>query len=282
MKILVEVYASLIDGLIIDVRTNYGGSFDAYIKTFTYLNNGYVSWAGYGDRLDPTNRLLMYNLPASMYDIADDDPSSFNNKVAVLTGPNAASAGDFLPLLFRHDPYVKTFGESTAGAYGARVPITMSNSNYYASRQEVNFYDVANPLNYLTHTSVPVDSNIWFSPTSLCSGTDTILNTAVLWIEPNGLGVNNPVTTKPSARVYPNPSTGKFNIVVKSPVSETINVRVCNVLGETIKTTSADLSAGEQVIKMDLTDMQLPGGSYYVMLQGNALGSLVKQVSIIN
>jgi hypothetical protein len=145
----------------------------------------------------------------------------------------------------------------------------------------VNFYDVINPSNYLSHTSVPVDSNIWYSQSGLCSGADNMLNTAVLWIEPN-VGVSNQAAVKPTVKIYPNPSDGIFSIVVSTPVSETMNIRVCNVLGATIKTTSANLTAGEQAVKMDLSDMHLPVGNYFLLLQSNSLGSLVKKMTIIN
>ncbi len=281
VKVLME--DSLVDGLILDIRTNYGGVFGAYQKAFMYLNGGTgnISWLGAGDRLNPANRLLMYNNPVSWYDFTDTISGFPHKKIAVLSGPGAFSAGDVLSVLFKHDPDVKTFGKSTTGAFGGYVPITITYPKYYASRQGGNFYQASDATHYLTHTSFPVDSSVWFTQSTVCNGVDNILNTAVNWIEPK-LGAGNPAITKPSVKVYPNPSTGQFRIAITSGADETVQIKFCNVLGIVVKTLSAHVSAGEQVVKMDVSDMHLPVRSYYLIVQGNGLGTIVKKVTIIN
>ncbi len=277
VKTLVE--DSLVSGLILDIRTNFGGGFLAFYKTFKYLNEGDVSWTGYGDRYDPTLRLSLTNFPTSWYDVMDDDPHHFDKKIAILTGPGAVSAGDFLPVLFRHHPQVKTFGKSTAGAYGSTRTIPLSYTNYYGGRQNVNFYDVSDPFIYLTHLAVPVDSNIWFTKESVCNGVDNMVEAAVKWIEPS-LGMANHANAKPSIKIYPNPSGGKFNMAVISPVSGSVTIRICNVLGATVKTSTADLTQGEQVVKIDFSDMHLPGGCYHVIMQGANMEPVVRKFAV--
>ena len=278
VKTLVE--DSLVHGLVIDIRSNYGGSFLAFYKTFKYLNSGDVSWLGEGVRSDPTNRLLMYNMPSSSYDLPDDDPNSFNNKIAILCGPGAGSSGDMFSVLFKHHPMVKTFGRSTEGAYGAIQFMTFTDASFGGSRQLGNFYEASNPSYYLTHTEFPIDSPMWYTRKDICNGTDNILNSAVRWIEPK-LGVNEQIVAKPSVHVYPNPSGGIVNIVVSSVADEVITVRLCNMLGATLKTFAANLIPGEQAVKMDLTDLQLQVGSYYVVLQGARMGTITKKLTVV-
>lgn len=254
VKALIE--DSLVSGLIIDIRTNFGGGFNAFMKTFEYLNNGNVSWVGYGERSDSLNRYTMINtgLP-SWYDINDNDPNYWNNPVAILSGPNAVSAGDFVPVMFKHNPYVRTFGLSTGGAYGACESISISYPGHYAAKQIANFFEVSYPNFYLSHTEYPVDYQMWFNRDSVCEGVDNIVSEAVNWInttaemiEDNKAGL--------SVTVFPNPAKDDVIITLSAKAS----IEILNINGQIIKsiysnkgTTTIDLkdlSHGIYIIKV--------------------------------
>ena len=271
---------SMVTGLILDVRTNYGGGFNAYISTFNYLNDGSVAWVGYGNRLDPTLRYAMTNSPSSWYNISDTDPSSFDYPVAVLAGPCAYSAGDFFPVLFKRDEHVRIFGKSTAGAYGARTPITMPVANYSASRQEVNFYDVNDPTYYLSHTSVPVDTAVWLRQDSVCHGVDNIVTTAVDWIHHENVRVQE-VSAQLGVRLYPNPTRGNVTMAINTIAAADVQVSLINMLGTTIDRRTLHVNGGDQSMKLPYADLHLPSGTYQVVVQGDGLKPVVKKVTVL-
>lgn len=209
VKLLIE--DSMANALIIDIRTNYGGGFNAYWKTFEYLMGGDVEWVGYGERVTHNNRYLMFNQPSYWYDIVDEDPHSFNNPIAILCGPEAVSAGDFFQLMYTHHPWVRTFGKSTAGAYGSSKQIITGQPNYYARMQPVNFYEVSNPGYYLTHTEYPIDQPVWFNRDSVCAGKDNIVGEAIQWIN-SKLAVSNINVQHIQPKIYPNPVADELHI----------------------------------------------------------------------
>jgi hypothetical protein len=220
---------------VLDIRTNYGGVFRAFTKAFKYLHNGSVSWIGYGERNDPANRYTLANTGSSaLYDIQDDDPHHFSGPIAVLTGPEAVSSGDFLPVLFQQHPNVRTFGRSTAGAFGSYQDIPLSYPNFYGSMQAVNFFESSNPNYYLSHTEYPVDQPTWLKQASVCMGQDNVVNEALNWI--NSI---TPVTSIPNdkteIKVYPNPATDYLNIKIGSGrVGTAYVVTITDLSGRTI------------------------------------------------
>lgn len=279
VKTLVE--DSMVNGLIIDIRTNFGGGFNAYIKTFEYLNNEPVSWVGYGDRYD-MNRMHLYNYGfPSWYDVNDDDPHYFNHKVAILCGPNAVSAGDFLPVLFKHNPNVKVFGKSTAGAYGSSVPVTMPFVGIYARRQAVNFFKVGAPTSYITHTEVPVDSAIWFKQDSVCAGRDNMVSTAVQWIEGYTIGINDPSGDNISVNVFPNPVNDRINLAFYATTDEQYTIKLNNLLGANLLTTHCTINAGSPATSIDIHALNLASGNYYLVFENRKGARKVQKITIV-
>jgi hypothetical protein len=266
VKILME--DSLVDGLIMDIRANYGGTYNAFERTFMYLNAGEsaISWLGAGDRVSPSNKLLMYNAePTSWYDFTDTIPGAFHKKIAILCGPGALSAGDLLSVLFKHDTDVKTFGKSTTGAFGGYIPLTITYPNYYASRQGGNFYQASDTTHYLTHTSFPVDSAVWYSQASVCDGVDNILKTAIDWIEPQLAGVNNSQTiTKPSISVYPNPANETVTISGNNISADNVTIQIMDITGRILLQKVANTY--NQNLNASFDIKALSSGMYFVTL----------------
>jgi len=279
VKTLVE--DSAVNGLIIDIRTNYGGSFLAFEKAFQYLNNGDASWVGYGDRYD-TNRLNLENTGfPGWYDVTDNDPNYFVNPVAMLCGPNAISAGDFMPVLFKHDMDVRLFGKSTAGAFGAYQPVTLPGTTYIASRQAVNFFQVGSDTSYLSHTSLPVDQPVWFDKDSVCRGVDNVVTTAVTWI--NGIvSVGTPATTISQVRLYPNPAVNYVDISLSVPQAMPLHIELRNTLGQLEKTITYDATAGANVVQMNIAGLHLSPGNYSVTISAPDGTRSVRRIAVMN
>ncbi|MBA3829285.1 MAG: T9SS type A sorting domain-containing protein [Taibaiella sp.] len=229
---------------IIDIRTNFGGSILAFISAFEYLNNGDVSWVGYGERVSPTDRYTMQKTgPHEWYDIYDTSAHYFTGPVAMLCGPNAVSAGDLMPILYKRYPLLKLFGKSTAGAYGASQKVSLTESGFYASMQVANFFDVNDPSHYLSHTNVPIDYPVWFDRDSVCTGVDNVVTDAKKWI--NGiLSVNYTATATSAIQVFPNPANKILYIQVDPAITVPVEISIYDITGKLIiKQTEPSLNA---------------------------------------
>jgi hypothetical protein len=278
VKALVE--DSMAQALIIDIRTNYGGGFMAYWKTFTYLMHGDVTWVGYGERTTYSNKYLMFNQPSSWYDIEDDDPHSYNKPIALLCGPEAVSAGDFFQIMYKRHPWVKTFGKSTAGAYGSLISLTTGQANYYANMQRVNFYEVTNPSYYISHTEYPIDMPVWFTRDSVCAGKDNIVSEAVNWINAK---TTVPVFEKNKLDIttFPNPVRTDLNLAIVADRDEHITIEVMNIYGVNVLQQNHVLTKGSNNLKIDLSSLALPNGNYLISIEGKDIGRQVKKVDYI-
>lgn len=217
---------SLVKGLVFDIRTNFGGSFLAYLKAMNSIHYNNFNWVGYGERNDTSNLYSMVNTGLiSWYSVLDTDPDYSEIPVAILTGPNAVSAGDFIQLMFKHYDHVRTFGKSTAGAFGAYDPITLPNSEYHASKQDVNFFEYNAPSNYLSHTSYPVNKPTWFQKDSICHGVDNILSEAMQWIQQQISTPTHSLEKDHWFTLFPNPANESVSI--ESPIQGTVSILNC-------------------------------------------------------
>jgi hypothetical protein len=64
--------------------------------------------------------------------------------------------------------------------------------------------------------------------------------------------------------LYPNPTQNEVNVAFNSPVSETINVRIFDMVGKTILTNELGVSEGDNKFSFDLSDLNK--GIYFVEL----------------
>lgn len=277
IKTLVE--DSLVKGLVIDIRTNYGGSFLAYWAAYEYLASGGTSWVGYAERTTPVNRTLMSTTgPTSWYDVYDTDPHYFTGKIAIISGPNAVSAGDFLPVMFKHHPRVKTFGKSTAGAFGSYEPFYVG-TGYRASMQPVNFFEAATPTYYMTHTMQPVDSMMWLDKDSVCSGRDNMSYDAIRWIESDYVSVQT-VNLNSSVRLYPNPAVDHTNLIICNGKGGKITVQLRDMVGEIMINSDYYMNAGDNIIRVDLPG-SISTGNYLISVTATNGERITKKITVM-
>ncbi len=263
VKSLVE--DSLCTGLIIDIRTNYGGRFNAFTKTFQYLNAGNVSWVGFGERSNPKNHFAMaVTGNPSTFDVSDADPTSFDKPIAILVGPNAVSAGDFLQVLFRYHPHVKTFGKSTGGAFGNFKTIVLPVAGYTATKQSNNYFSVSAPGTYLSHLDFPVDFPVWFNKDSICNGADNIVLTAVNWIK-GETGLDKINRGFDGIQIYPNPAGASLFINADPDKALSTTIDIIDLKGSTIQSNRVIFEGGKAV-KIDISN--LAAAMYLVMING--------------
>jgi hypothetical protein len=261
VKMLIE--DSLAEALILDIRTNFGGGYSAYWKTFDYLRNGFVQWVGYGERVSPFNRYQLFNQPSSWYNLNDAIPMAIYKPIALLQGPRAISAGDLFQLMYKHYPWLKTFGKSTAGAFGSRQNIALTNADYKASLQPINFYEVTNPSHYLTHTEYPIDFPVWLDRDSVCAGKDNVVSEAVKWIM-GQLAIKDAGKQKQTVKIYPNPASNYTNVVVNNATNSMVKIRLRNLLGQVLLEQTGHLDNGSNKCTLNLAN--IPAGNYYLSI----------------
>jgi len=175
-------------GIIIDGRINLGGDYTAK-DGLSLLFNSYIETFAFDERYgDPNNHFQMRHStwpPATVsYNAIYGDPANIYDKpIAILTGPCAASAGDQTPLRLQFHPMVRVFGKSTAGAFSIFTFEDLNgNPNWQIAITFLNLYMVDNPGVYLCHTDLQVDEQVWLTQEDVANGEDTVVKTAIAWI----------------------------------------------------------------------------------------------------
>ncbi|MGB1038032.1 MAG: PKD domain-containing protein [Bacteroidia bacterium] len=79
-----------------------------------------------------------------------------------------------------------------------------------------------------------------------------------------------------SVSVYPNPTSGNVTLAVNALVSDDIDIRVMNSLGQEVVNSHKRVYTGENKIKVDLSDQQ--AGLYFVNLR---LGNQTKSIRVL-
>ncbi len=90
-----------------------------------------------------------------------------------------------MALRFKFHPTARWFGKSTSTTFNAptSVPFSTGPFSWFASYCEFDAYLLSDPGEYLTHDEQSVYCDVWFEPDDAAQGIDTVLQTAVGWIE---------------------------------------------------------------------------------------------------
>ena len=172
-----------VEAIIFDFRVNNGGSmFQCYEILERMLSDTTATIAFY-DRLDPNDRTAMFKAwPEDLYQINADPTTNVDIPMAVLCGPNALSAGDQVPNLFRLHPRVRTFGKKTSTAFTAATYYDLY-PNYYFLGSFGNSAPAYATDTFLTHTGFPIDEEVWLTQEDAVNGVDAVVKAATAWIE---------------------------------------------------------------------------------------------------
>ena len=208
-----------VKGLILDFRTNHGG-WEHYANIgFSHLFN-----------IDPTNHYSRaWRVPgndhflftiATAYgpDFFTPTPEIFDHPIAVLTGPNCGSAGDYNAFRLRFHPMVRFFGEPTAGAYtDLDVNPYFYSNNYLCRVDPACTYSNVNNEAYMIHKAFPVDEEMWLTREGVAKGEDDVVKRALEWI--NTLSYAHDVQLAQTSR-----DTLLITARVQNPLGHTISV----------------------------------------------------------
>jgi hypothetical protein len=77
-------------------------------------------------------------------------------------------------------------------------------------------------------------------------------------------------------RVFPNPSTGSFQVTIKSRNSQPVDLRMFNSLGSEVYALNNVVVNGSKAIDINLNNT--PEGIYFISVQGDAINIIRKVV----
>ena len=214
-----------VDGLIIDQRLNYGGTWQ-YQQGFSLLYNNTFKLCGYDQRgPDPNNHLQMvpYTWVDQFLTTQGDPMTLFDRPIAVLTGPVSTSGGDVSALTIKSHPMARLFGKPTNGAFST-YPGEYNlggNADWIMSHTNSNCYLLDDPGNYLAHKAFIPDEEVWFTPDDAANGVDAVVAAAIQWI--NNLSYSHNVRVNAT---YVQPATEEVTIIaeVENPNDHDITV----------------------------------------------------------
>jgi len=170
------------DGLIIDLRLDYGGIYG--------LRQGIGRLVNFGDSTLQAKRRhsasdLQTMVPATVldYTIPQDGGTMYDRPITVLVGPQSRSTGDISAWELSYIPNARFFGKSTTGAFsgnwwsnGPTVP------GYYLLCPDFILVDHRFPEVQLLNTELPIDEEVWLTPDGVAKGQDDVVTRAIEWI----------------------------------------------------------------------------------------------------
>lgn len=174
-----------VDGLIVDLRLNLGGSMIEAHEGYSRLFGERLAKVAYDVRNDPGNHLSMKAHPtytAELFAIPGG-PRECTKPIAILTGPGAVSNGDWESLRLRFHPKARSFGKPSNGAFSSSSTVSVGSDWYFSYTYGVGY--LVDSHRYLVHTGAPIDEPVWFEPEDVAEGRDTVVEAALAWIEAN-------------------------------------------------------------------------------------------------
>ena len=215
-------------GLILDYRLNYGGKVTTGYSGLSLLFNSNIETIRYDQRCgDPNNHFEMCDHPlwTAEYLAIPGDPGSFYDKpIAVLTGPGGGSMGDINPLRMKSHPMTRLFGKPTAGGFSgmsSTVGNLAGNSDWLYGVTHSNAIFAGDSNNYLTHTELEIDEEVWFTQEDVAQGHDTVVERAIEWIQ--NLAHAHDVSIDPTY-AYPGTDMVTVNASVENPNNHELSV----------------------------------------------------------
>ncbi len=160
------------DGLILDIRLNYGGMIETANLALSLLFNSRVASLGSDQRgPDTSNHFQM--VPYTSPTIIPGDPETiYDRPIAVLTGPGTISMGEQLAYRMQLHPMSRQFGKPTAGAISytsGSFPLG-GYTNWHICYTLANCYPAGQPGNYLAHTGLLPDEEVWLTKDDVANG----------------------------------------------------------------------------------------------------------------
>jgi len=172
-------------GMIIDFRLNYGGDMREAHNGYTLLFNTPFAEVAFDMRGDPNDHLDMVpstTHPNHLWTFQGDPNTFYDKPIAVLTGPNAVSNGDWESLRTQFHPMVRTFGKSTNGAFTTSDYPDLGHPDWFFTKATGSGYLIDGHI-YLAHTGAEIDEEVGLTQEDVAKGEDTVVKAAMQWIQ---------------------------------------------------------------------------------------------------
>jgi len=228
-------------GFIIDYRINYGGTIDFEYKLYKLLFNENLYTIGYDERTDPEDHFGMtpstWATPYVMR-IPGNPNSYYDKPIAILIGPGTVSAGDVESVRMSFHPMVRFFGKPSSGALTISRYPDLGHPDWFCYLAIGSAYLVSNH-EYLCHTGVSVDEEVWLTQEGVVNGTDDVVEAAINWInayteiEENNLRQYDPDI---NLNIYPNPFKESTIIEYELFKETNVELKICDLYGQEIRT----------------------------------------------
>jgi len=271
-------------GFIIDYRINYGGGIDNNHRIYRELFNETIYTIGYDVRTNPNNH---YGMSPSSWATPNalripGNPNSYYDKpIAILIGPGTVSAGDVESVRMSFHPMVRFFGKPSSGALTISRYPDLGNPDWFCYLAIGSAY-LFDSHEYLCHTGVIVDQEVWLTKVGVVSGTDDVVEEAIEWINNSSSVENDETNGRLPTEItllqnYPNPFNPATKIKYQIPHRSFVTLKVYDVLGnEVVTLLNEEKAAGNYEVEFDASS--LASGMYIYKLQ---VGTFVQAKKMI-
>jgi hypothetical protein len=208
------------DGLIIDIRKNYGG-WALFDRGFDILFNEFQKTMDDLKRCNPNTFELCPYGSSEYYRIEGLRPDYYDRPIAVLIGPGCVSMGDITAHRLRYHPMARFFGASPPASYSGVGTVVIP--GWGLSVGAFDMYHLNDPDNYLNGKEFPIDFPVWFNKDDVAAGKDPIVEKALDWM--NSLSYAHNIAAEKNF-YSAGSETATIKAIIENPQSHDISARL--------------------------------------------------------
>ncbi|MCK5454502.1 MAG: hypothetical protein KAJ16_09075, partial [Calditrichia bacterium] len=168
------------EGLIIDMRLNYGG-WALFDEAFDVLFNDFSFTIEDAYRSNYTSLSLSPSGNATLFRIDPYPTSLYDHPIAILLGPTCISMGDITAHRFQYHPTVRFFGKSPGASMGDNLVIE-NIPDWYLRYSISDMFHINRPGHYLNRMEFPIDYPVWHNPADVANNVDAVVEKALSWM----------------------------------------------------------------------------------------------------
>jgi len=253
------------DGLIIDMRINFGG-WAFFAQAFEILFNDNHQTIEDAYRCNVNTFEMCPSGNSNIFQISNSTPEYYDRPIAVLLGPTCVSMGDLTAQRFRYHPMIRFFGKAPAASLGDNTTI----NTWPTFRLAYSFGDmfhVSEPGNYLNRAEFPIDYPVWHTAYDIANGKDAVVERALSWMDslvfPHNIYVEKYFYSSGDSvhlsTIIENPNSHQLSARAYLKTVEGVTIDSVNFVKQTLKTSGEQWTAdyllppAEEIYKVSVT-----------------------------